>query len=157
MDRDLVYPDPVSVLSRDANMRPGPETIFIPDSPTHLTSNQNKTQIPLALLYWLLRRLMGNCMERSAPSLLQEEDTNTAEEEKTGDGGVGGSCKVKILLTRKELQWLVLQLKEKGEQRLEDVLLEMEERGKIKGWKPALESIVESPIIHKLDGPFELP
>ncbi|RRT59565.1 hypothetical protein GW17_00029848 [Ensete ventricosum] len=92
---------------------------------------------------------MGNCMERCATRKPGEE----TEAEK-GDGGVttdqAGGCKVKILLTRKELQWLVLRLKEKREQRLEDVLVEMgrkmeKGRGKCKGWKPTLESIVEIP------------
>ena len=91
---------------------------------------------------------MGNCMERSAPRKRGEE----MEPEK-GDGGVAdqaGGCKVKILLTRKELEWLVLRLREKREQRLEDVLVEMgreleKERGKATGWKPTLESIVEIP------------
>ncbi|RWW02906.1 hypothetical protein GW17_00033986 [Ensete ventricosum] len=90
---------------------------------------------------------MGNCMERSAASQLEEEE----EGKQDGDGVTEkeGSCKVKILLTKKELEWLVLHLKEKGEQRLEDVLEEMarelgRERGKAKGWQPTLESIVES-------------
>ncbi|CAL9119442.1 unnamed protein product [Musa textilis] len=74
------------------------------------------------------------------------------EEEMEKEKG-DGSCEVKILLTRKELAWLELRLKEKGEQRLEDVLVEMgremqKERGKSRGgWKPTLESIVEIPEV----------
>ncbi|CAL9131746.1 unnamed protein product [Musa acuminata var. zebrina] len=96
---------------------------------------------------------MGNCMERCAPKQLEEDM-------KPAGGGDGramkeGSCKVKILLTRKELEWLVLHLKEKGEQRLEDVLSEMhremeKERGKAKVWKPTLESIEESPVVQNV-------
>ncbi|CAD5178228.1 unnamed protein product [Musa acuminata subsp. malaccensis] len=87
---------------------------------------------------------MGNRMERCAPRQV-EEDT----EKEKGDGG----CKIKMLLTRKELAWLELHLKEKAEQRLEDVLVEMgretqKERGKGRGgWKPTLESIVEIPEV----------
>lgn len=96
---------------------------------------------------------MGNCMERSGPKQLEEDM-------KPAGGGDGraikeGSCKVKILLTRKELEWLVLHLKEKGEQRLEDVLVEMyremkKERGRAKVWKPKLESIEESPVVQNV-------
>ncbi|URD83582.1 hypothetical protein MUK42_02458 [Musa troglodytarum] len=62
---------------------------------------------------------------------------------------------LKILLTRKELEWLVLHLKEKGERRLEDVLVEMhremeKERGKAQVWKPTLESIEESPVVQNV-------
>ncbi|CAL9138650.1 unnamed protein product [Musa acuminata var. zebrina] len=95
---------------------------------------------------------MGNCTERSAPSQEEEEEEEDMEPGKQDGDGISekeGNCRVKILLTKKELEWLVLRLKEKGEQRLEDVLEEMarelgRERGKAKGWKPTLESIVES-------------
>ncbi|RWW87429.1 hypothetical protein BHE74_00003750 [Ensete ventricosum] len=97
------------------------------------------------------QRVMGNCMERSAASQLEEEEEDMKAGKQDGEGVTEkeGSCKVKILLTKKELEWLVLHLKEKGEQRLEDVLEEMarelgRERGKAKGWQPTLESIVES-------------
>ncbi|URD83581.1 hypothetical protein MUK42_02458 [Musa troglodytarum] len=92
---------------------------------------------------------MGNCTDRSAPKQL-EEDTKPA-----GGAIKEGSCMLKILLTRKELEWLVLHLKEKGERRLEDVLVEMhremeKERGKAQVWKPTLESIEESPVVQNV-------
>jgi hypothetical protein len=56
--------------------------------------------------------------------------------------------KVKMVLTKGELGWLVAQLKA-GDRRLEDVLQEMarkrEGRATAAGWRPSLESIVECP------------
>ncbi|OEL28689.1 hypothetical protein BAE44_0010290 [Dichanthelium oligosanthes] len=65
--------------------------------------------------------------------------------------------KVKIVLTRAELEWLMAQLKS-GEQRLEDVLHHMHavkgataaaaapaDKQQGGGWRPRLESIVECP------------
>jgi len=65
--------------------------------------------------------------------------------------------KVKIVLTRGELEWLMAQLKS-GEQRLEDVLQHMQAAkgvgggggscagaDKAAGWRPRLESILECP------------
>ncbi|CAD6339392.1 unnamed protein product [Miscanthus lutarioriparius] len=65
--------------------------------------------------------------------------------------------KVKIVLTRGELEWLMAQLKS-GEQRLEDVLQHMQAAkgvgggggscagaDKQAGWRPRLESILECP------------
>ncbi|XP_074558068.1 uncharacterized protein LOC141813966 [Curcuma longa] len=95
---------------------------------------------------------MGNCMERSGGNRQKKGEESGLE--KGDDGG----CKVKILLTRKELEWLVLHLKKNGEQKLEDVLMEMEMekergKGKGKGWKPTLESIVEIPEVQIIDRP----
>lgn len=56
--------------------------------------------------------------------------------------------KVKMVLTKGELGWLVAQLKA-GDRRLADVLREMarkrEGRAAADGWRPSLESIVECP------------
>lgn len=61
--------------------------------------------------------------------------------------------KVKIVLTRGELEWLMAQLKS-GEQRLEDVLEHMQAAKGVgggggscdkAGWRPRLESILECP------------
>ncbi|XP_019704677.1 uncharacterized protein [Elaeis guineensis] len=103
---------------------------------------------------------MGNCMEPCSPRLEEGEVKARGVEE--GEGGVGvgvgkeGGFKVKILLTRGELEWLMLQM-EKGEKRLEDVLMEMgrerkgEGAGKAQGWKPSLESITEVPEVQSFD------
>jgi hypothetical protein len=56
--------------------------------------------------------------------------------------------KVKMVLTKGELGWLVAQLMA-GDRRLEDVLQEIvrkrEDRTAAAGWRPSLESIVECP------------
>lgn len=106
---------------------------------------------------------MGNCIE----TCLQRENTEELRmqkqetEEKTGDFskeediGMEKSktyMRLKIVLTKEELEWLLLQLKFKEGKNLEDVLGEIERsRGKIScGWKPSLESITESPEIPEM-------
>ncbi|XP_017697264.1 uncharacterized protein LOC120111730 [Phoenix dactylifera] len=98
---------------------------------------------------------MGNCMETCSPRLEEGE----VKPRGVGESGVGvgkeGGFKVKILLTRGELEWLMLQM-EKGEKTLEDVLMEMgrerrEGAGKAQGWKPSLESIIEVPEVQSFD------
>ncbi|KAK3130541.1 hypothetical protein QOZ80_6BG0494840 [Eleusine coracana subsp. coracana] len=75
--------------------------------------------------------------------VLQEEEEVDAEEEEVEEG-----LKVKIVLTRAELQWLMSQLKT-GERRLEDVLHHMQAAKQLGAdrdggaWRPRLESIVE--------------
>lgn len=85
-------------------------------------------------------------------------------EEGRGDAKVGGgggatkegSLTVKILLTRGELEWLMIQLKEKGERKLEDVLEEIRrererDECRVEVWRPTLESIMEIPEIQSVD------
>lgn len=60
--------------------------------------------------------------------------------------------KVKLVLTKDELQWLLLQLKKDQGRKLKEVLGEIE-KSRLRGenvtkWKPCLESIVESPEVH---------
>ncbi|XP_051194080.1 uncharacterized protein [Lolium perenne] len=50
--------------------------------------------------------------------------------------------KVKMVLTKTELEWLMAQLKG-GDRRLEDVLREMARKRDARGWRPSLESIDE--------------
>lgn len=87
-------------------------------------------------------------------SCIMKEGKREAEEEEEEVGEVkkAGGSKVKILLTRSELEWLMMQLKENGERKLDDVLLEIgrqrereEEREQV--WKPTLESIMEVPEV----------
>ena len=78
---------------------------------------------------------MGNCVHRRSPVEKQSERRSL--------------MKVKVVLTRGELEWLQLQLKGKGEKRLEDVMEEINRRrerrrkGKL-AWRPSLESITET-------------
>lgn len=86
---------------------------------------------------------MGNCIW--AQRKIEEEDMEP-EREMEGDFEEKDSVKVKIVLTKEELEWLMLQLKVNEGKNLEDVLLEIQrEREKIKAWKPSLESILEIP------------
>jgi len=83
--------------------------------------------------------------------LLHEEE----EEEEPAPSTAAG-MKVKVVLTRAELEWLMAQLKS-GEQRLEDVLRQMgtartgaaDDGSKppraVDGWRPRLERILECP------------
>ncbi|KAL5989332.1 hypothetical protein ACLOJK_010222 [Asimina triloba] len=118
--------------------------------------------------------IMGNCLEsltsHQARRSDQEKSGEQAEQQqKPGgsdcakDGGGGGfqkdgSFRVKILLTKEELEWLLLQLQEKGGKRLEDVLGDIERgrgrgrgRSDSEGWKPSLESIMEGPEVQTID------
>lgn len=114
---------------------------------------------------------MGNCVQSSRggggsscgaaveaagrqPLLLQRRRSAAGEEEVIIDQGVAVApsvMKVKMVLTKGELGWLVAQLKA-GDRRLEDVLQEMARKrdgraatDAADGWRPSLESIVECP------------
>lgn len=103
---------------------------------------------------------MGNCMEtysiRQQDAMEMQQQQQQQEEEtrapsglivkRNGDEGQNG-LRMKVVLTKEELKWLILQLNEKGGMRLEQVLEEIKRgREKIEGtWKPSLESIVEAP------------
>lgn len=73
----------------------------------------------------------------------EEEAQQQAEEEESG-------VKVKMVLTRAELEWLMAQLKT-GDRRLEDVLHHMHAAKRASSdrdaaaWRPRLESILECP------------
>ncbi|CAM0910394.1 unnamed protein product [Alopecurus aequalis] len=86
--------------------------------------------------------------------MLQEEEEEEEEVPATAAG-----MKVKVVLTRAELEWLMAQLKS-GEQRLEDVLRQMGTARtgtgaddskppppppRADGWRPRLECILECP------------
>ncbi|GMN31573.1 hypothetical protein TIFTF001_003317 [Ficus carica] len=122
---------------------------------------------------------MGNCMEtcikRSQAKEMQAEQQQRQEEEeedqrqretdqmKSGfvkERGLGekGNLRVKIVMTKEELEWLMVQLNTKGGKSLEDVLVEIERgRGKVEctstttSWKPSLESIMECPELVEMD------
>ncbi|KAJ4828891.1 hypothetical protein Tsubulata_013764 [Turnera subulata] len=99
---------------------------------------------------------MGNCVSPSLQKQHEVEEMVMYQEEHNqkeagGDqfveesGKKGSSLKVKVVLTKEELEWLMLQLtSDGGSKKLEDVLKEIEKcRGKAKAWRPSLESIME--------------
>ncbi|CAI0441669.1 unnamed protein product [Linum tenue] len=110
---------------------------------------------------------MGNCLapnkKRSQVHEFQEEHdskvnsdkTMKTEETETGDvptnsDGTDVGTKVKIVLTKEELDWLMYELKVKNK-KLEDALAEIERNRAMKSasvnscWQPSLESISECP------------
>ncbi|KAL6986413.1 hypothetical protein U1Q18_019776 [Sarracenia purpurea var. burkii] len=96
---------------------------------------------------------MGNCMEtcRQEVEIKEQEQQEEIRGEKEKPGGFPtGGTRIKIVLRKEELEWLLFQLKDKrGKKKLGDVLGEIE-RGrseKVSGWKPSLESIVETPEV----------
>ncbi|XP_057450079.1 uncharacterized protein LOC130741251 [Lotus japonicus] len=111
---------------------------------------------------------MGNCMEtctlrkqdamrmQKKQQQKQEEDTKTRSSGfvKINDSKGKNGLRMKIVLTKEELKWLMLQLNEKGGMKLEKVLGEIERGREIKvegSWKPSLESIVEAPELPDMD------
>ncbi|GJM90767.1 hypothetical protein PR202_ga07077 [Eleusine coracana subsp. coracana] len=98
---------------------------------------------------------MGNCVQSShygaGGGQMQKRRSEEAAVTEDHHQGPPASApppsvvKVKMVLTKGELGWLVARLKS-GDRRLEDVLQEMVARKKREdGWRPSLESIVESP------------
>jgi hypothetical protein len=126
---------------------------------------------------------MGNCLnkvskqemrrrrgERVVPEEREEEATTTSigdvllqqqdgeEEEVPSTASPAAGMKVKVVLTRAELEWLMAQLKS-GDQRLEDVLRQVAtartgtaaaddgcgKPTRADGWRPRLERILECP------------
>ncbi|KAF0934430.1 hypothetical protein E2562_025521 [Oryza meyeriana var. granulata] len=98
---------------------------------------------------------MGNCLHSGGAAAVG--DGTMSRRRRRGGGGeeedeAGSVLKVKMVLTKAELEWLMAQLKA-GDRRLEDVLQEMSRKrdglaggaGGGDGWRPSLESIVEGP------------
>lgn len=84
---------------------------------------------------------MGNCVRGGKQVREAEEDVEIKEEEESGK-------KIKLVLTKEELERLMFELKSNQGKKLEDVLHEIErererEKTKIRVWKPSLESISE--------------
>ncbi|KAK9121918.1 hypothetical protein Syun_019535 [Stephania yunnanensis] len=122
---------------------------------------------------------MGNCMETCAQEKItdqylgqhhdhQDQSIVIRDDHNEGSnfGSSGSGLRVKVVLTRVELEWLLFQLQERkgggtnSIKRLEDVLGEMERSSKrvVVGdqysddddedstrWKPSLDSIMETP------------
>ncbi|KAG6688349.1 uncharacterized protein LOC122280745 [Carya illinoinensis] len=106
---------------------------------------------------------MGNCMEtytqrQQAEGMQQQQQQQEGYVGERASGLVKessfkqGGIRVKIVLTKEELEWFMLQLKNKEGKVLEDVFREIERgRSKVEGWKPSLESIMESPEVLEMD------
>ncbi|KAJ8764920.1 hypothetical protein K2173_010385 [Erythroxylum novogranatense] len=97
---------------------------------------------------------MGNCLKISMKRRDEDENMEHHQEDwkEASDGEQSakksGGLKVKIVLTREELEWLMLKLQvNENKNTLEELLREIERgREKVKTtWKPSLESIKESP------------
>ncbi|KAJ1259212.1 hypothetical protein BS78_10G137300 [Paspalum vaginatum] len=78
----------------------------------------------------------------------EDDDARPAEEAAAAAAPPPAAVKVKVVLTRGELEWLMAQLKS-GDQRLDDVLQHVQAQAALSakpaGWRPRLESIVECP------------
>ncbi|TKY71030.1 hypothetical protein E2542_SST07325 [Spatholobus suberectus] len=103
---------------------------------------------------------MGNCMETHTLRQQDAEEKQQHEEErgtsrgfvKINDNIGKNGPSMKVVLTKEELKWLMLQLNEKGGMRLEQMLVEIERgREKVGGWKPSLERIMEAPEMLEMD------
>ncbi|XAR55142.1 hypothetical protein NMG60_11030552 [Bertholletia excelsa] len=105
---------------------------------------------------------MGNCMEREVQSNEGERKQEVEEQEEKMDdtgkeGGGGSGTRIKIVLTKEELEYLMFHLKHGGGgRRLEDLLAEIErerrkEKAAVAGWRPSLESIMESPEVQEIE------
>ncbi|CAL0311393.1 unnamed protein product [Lupinus luteus] len=103
---------------------------------------------------------MGNCMEtcteRQQDDAVEmqkqqqhDEESGFVKENGDDDKEKKNVLRVKVVLTKEELKWLMLQLNnEKEGMKLEQALEEIERRRDQKvneGWKPSLESIMEAP------------
>ncbi|GFQ07715.1 hypothetical protein PHJA_002915500 [Phtheirospermum japonicum] len=93
---------------------------------------------------------MGNCIEKSNNSPQTEIIKKPFdEEENKSDKEKSGNMRIKIVLTKEELEWLMVQLENKGGKKVEDVLDEIQrnrEKSQV-AWKPSLDSIIESPEV----------
>ncbi|BFG31956.1 hypothetical protein CerSpe_182300 [Prunus speciosa] len=107
---------------------------------------------------------MGNCVEtcterQQGEDQMQQQKHEQEERQseirfvKESNLSKDGNIRVKIVLTKEELEWLMLQLKDRGGKSLEDVLEEIQRsRAKVEeGWKPSLESIMECPEVNEMD------
>ncbi|KZV35184.1 hypothetical protein F511_08996 [Dorcoceras hygrometricum] len=88
---------------------------------------------------------MGNCIHSCKKT--PQKEKKPYEKEPNSDENEGkksGKTRVKIILTKDELDWLLAEVKNTGGKRLEDVLSEIQrsrENGLV--WRPRLDSIVE--------------
>lgn len=94
---------------------------------------------------------METCIQREEKPQVHDDKVEQESQKVKGNYGME-SCRmrVKLVLTKDELDWLLLQMKNNSLEgkRLEDVLGEIEKsRVNGKRWKPCLESIMETPEV----------
>ncbi|KAK4435473.1 hypothetical protein Salat_0710700 [Sesamum alatum] len=97
---------------------------------------------------------MGNCIETCCKNMSPvEKDTMMMNQEEETPKNGSSMMRIKVVLTKEELEWLMSQLKNTEGRRLEDVLGDIKRsRDNITtpttvAWKPSLDSIVESPEV----------
>ncbi|CAG7861072.1 unnamed protein product, partial [Brassica rapa] len=113
--------------------------------------------------------IMGNCMERcrEGEGEVEEGKTEVRENAKEsfrldGDEDGHGGMKVKIVLTRHELDMFLLQMNKNDDGNLmmtKDVMVELEKMiikasssfSSSPSWEPSLESIMECPEVQEMD------
>lgn len=110
---------------------------------------------------------MGNCVETCRQEDPRSRTDMTDVLEKGPKGGSSG-VQVKVVLTKEELEWLLLRLSTTttrlgssgglGNDKLEEFLGQIESARKARrklnvdvSWKPSLESITEAPEFHEMD------
>lgn len=77
---------------------------------------------------------------RNTPETEKEEESEIETETKKNN-----NVRIKIVLTKEELEWLMVELQKSQGKKIEQVLEEIQRsRERNVGWKPALDSIVES-------------
>ncbi|WCJ26518.1 hypothetical protein M5689_008326 [Euphorbia peplus] len=107
---------------------------------------------------------MGNCMRTSKIQVREDEEDydkkdyenyhyhHDQEEQQEEEEVKESGNKIKIVLKKEELEWLMYELKTNQGKKLEHVLQEIErererERSQVKVWKPSLERIIECPEV----------
>ncbi|KAK7366679.1 hypothetical protein VNO80_08675 [Phaseolus coccineus] len=101
-------------------------------------------------------KIMGNCMETQTVGQRDGADEKQEQEEERGRRFVKvneSEGSMKVVLTKEELKWLIVELKEKKGLRLEEMVAQIERvrEEKVEGWKPSLDSIMEAPEVLEMD------
>ncbi|KAH6760940.1 hypothetical protein C2S52_008387 [Perilla frutescens var. hirtella] len=97
---------------------------------------------------------MGNCIE-TLRGYCPETEKNRIDQEEEAKSEVekgrekSNNVRIKIVLTKEELEWLMFQMQKSQGKKIEDVLGEIQRSRErtTAAWKPALDSIVESPEV----------
>ncbi|XP_047161988.1 uncharacterized protein LOC124831928 [Vigna umbellata] len=92
---------------------------------------------------------MGNCMETEGDHGEEKQEDERGRRFVKANGGVS----MKVVVTKEELKWLILKLKEEKGMRLEEMVTEIERmrEDRVEGWKPSLDSIMEAPEMLDMD------